>query len=311
MWDPDMRPSEPIVLATHGMKDCDSAVLTAARLAEDSCRDVKVVAVLEPRPIIAGEYGFVVPVEPNWVDRQSELIARVRNQIRDVLTRDPGWPVTLRAGVPAPAIADAAATLDGALIVMGLGEHHLIDRALGSETAVHTLRSGSTPILAVPQTYDALPQRAIVAVDFGEAAVVAAQQALALIPSLTDLFLVHVAPRWDMQPREYALWKVEYQRDVGPALERVVGEIDVPATVRVTTAIREGKPTRELLAAATQYEADLIVVGSKGLGLLDRMLVGSTASGIIRGAQTAVFAMPLAGVAARARRTEAYAGAEW
>lgn len=311
MWDPDMAPSEPIVLATDGTKACDSAVETAASLGEIGQRDVKVVTVLEPPPIVAGEYGFIGPVESIWLDRRGDLLSRVRNQIHDVLTHDPGWLVTIRAGLPAPAIADTAAMLDAALIVMGLGQHHLIDRALGSETAVHTLRSGCTPILAVPQVYEALPRRAIVAVDFGEAGLVAAQQALLLLPTLSDLFLVHVAPQWDMRPREFTMWQAEYERDVGPAFARIVNEIDVPSTVNVTTVTRHGKTTKELMAAATEYEADVIVVGSKGLGLLDRMLVGSTASGIIRGAQCAVFAMPLAGVATRARRRPAAAAAEW
>ncbi|HJU73420.1 MAG TPA: universal stress protein, partial [Gemmatimonadaceae bacterium] len=63
MWDPDMAPSEPIVLATDGTKACDSAVETAASLGEIGQRDVKVVTVLEPPPIVAGEYGFIGPVE--------------------------------------------------------------------------------------------------------------------------------------------------------------------------------------------------------------------------------------------------------
>jgi nucleotide-binding universal stress UspA family protein len=70
--------------------------------------------------------------------------------------------------------------------------------------------------------------------------------------------------------------------------------------------MREGKPVKELLKAAEEFEADLIIVGSKGLGLLDRMLVGSTASGIIRGAQNAVFALPMAAIAAKGK-TEAAA----
>jgi nucleotide-binding universal stress UspA family protein len=194
-------------------------------------------------------------------------------------------------------IANVAASLDAALIVMGLGEHQLLDRALGTETALHTLRTASTPVLAVPQTYRFLPSRAVVGVDFGDAAVVGANEALALIPSLTRLSLVHVAPRWDLDPAAYKVWRTDYERSVARALERVRGEIDTPPGFTVTTVIREGKPTRELLRAADDCDADLIIVGSKGLGFLDRMLVGSTASGIVRGAHAAVFAFPIAALA--------------
>jgi len=44
-------------------------------------------------------------------------------------------------GSPPKIIAQAAEMLDAALIVMGLGKHNVLDRALGGETALHTLRS--------------------------------------------------------------------------------------------------------------------------------------------------------------------------
>ncbi|MEW5917674.1 MAG: universal stress protein, partial [Gemmatimonadota bacterium] len=105
----------------------------------------------------------------------------------------------------------------------------------------------------------------------------------------------------------YVEWRTEYERDVTPALERVKGELAAPPSVSVTTMLREGKPVKELLKAAEEFEADLVIVGSKGLGLLDRMLVGSTASGIIRGAQNAVFALPMAAIAAKDKKEAAAA----
>jgi nucleotide-binding universal stress UspA family protein len=119
------------------------------------------------------------------------------------------------------------------------------------------------------------------------------QSALALLPSLTDVELLHVAPRWDLEPAAYAEWKADYERRLAPALGHVIRDVDPPPGVVLTTAIRQGKTAKQLLAAAVEYNADLIIVGSKGLGFLDRLLVGSTATGIIRGAQSAVFAFPL------------------
>lgn len=311
MRDNMLTPGEPILLATHGMKDCDPAVRAAVQLANATRRPVHVIAVLEPPPLVAGEYGFVVPVEAVWEDRRDVMEKRVRKQIVDIVGEDPGWPIEIRTGAPPITIANAAANLEASVIVMGLGHHHLIDRTLGSETTLHTLRVASTPIFAVPQTFSALPTRAIVAIDFSDAAVVAAQQALGTIPSLTELVLVHVAPRWDMQPNAYAEWRIEYERDVGPALERVIGQLDAPPAVKVISEIREGKTARELLAAAEEYDAQLFVVGSRGLGLLDRMLVGSTASGIVRSAQDAVYAFPIAALATHAALATAGAGSEY
>jgi nucleotide-binding universal stress UspA family protein len=305
----EARTSEPILLATNGMKESDAAIQAAAQLAEASGRPVTVIAVLEPPPLVAGEYGFIVPVEDLGEGRRDALLSRVRKQLTDVLGRDPSWPLEIRSGDPATTIATFGQKANAALIVMGLGHHQLMDRVFGSETTLHTLRAAHTPLFAVPQTYSQLPRRAIVAVDFSGAGMAAAQGALALLPGLTSVTLVHVAPRWDLQPTAYVEWRAEYERGVGPAFERVMRELDAPSNVSVTTVIREGKTTKELLSAAEEDHADVIVVGSKGLGFLDRVLVGSTATGIIRGAHCAVFAFPIVAVAAHTERRMATAGA--
>jgi nucleotide-binding universal stress UspA family protein len=186
---------------------------------------------------------------------------------------------------------------------MGLGHHQVMDRLFGSETTLHTLRAAHTPIFAVPLGYTDLPRHAIVGVDFSGTGVTAAREALTALPTITSLTLVHVAPRWDVQPTAYAEWRAEYERGVGPALDRVVRELDAPPQVRVKVAIREGKATQELLSVADEESADLIIIGSKGLGLLDRVLVGSTATGVIRGTRRAVFAFPIAAVPAHAVST--------
>jgi nucleotide-binding universal stress UspA family protein len=305
MSDSEIR-NEPILLATDGLRDADAAVRITARLSESTGRPVTVVAVLEPPPLVTGEYAFVVPVTDVWKDRYDVLLARVRKQINAIAgVRD--WPIEVLTGQPATTIATTATMLDAALIVIGLGEHGILDRALGSETALHTLRSARCPVLAIPVACTTLPHRAVLGVDFSEPSVAAARTALTLLPSLTDLELVHVAPRWDLDPAAHSEWRAEYERRMAPPVARVVRDIDPPPGVVVTSAIREGQTTRQLLAAAVEYDADLIIVGSKGLGFLDRMLVGSTATSIIRAAQMPVFAFPLAAVTAATRTVAAKA----
>ncbi|HEY7568070.1 MAG TPA: universal stress protein [Gemmatimonadaceae bacterium] len=298
-------PGQPILLATDGHKDADAAVRVAARLSESTRRPVTVVAVLEPPPLVTGEYGFVVPVADVWKDRRDVLLDRVQKQIAAVAGPTRDWPIEVLTGRPPNIIARTAETLDAALIVIGLGDHGILDRALGSESALHTLRTARRPVLAVPPTCSVLPNRAVVGVDFSAASVAATQSALSLLPSLTDLELVHVAPRWDLQPAAYAEWRTEYERRLAPPLGRVIRDIDAPPGVVLTSAIREGNPTRQLLAAAVEYDADLIIVGSRGLGFLERLIVGSTATGIVRGAQLAVFAYPFVALGQQSQKAQA------
>lgn len=292
----DSRGDNAILLATHGLTESDAAVRAAAQLAEATGRRVSVVAVLEPPPLVAGEYGFIVPLERLYEARRPELLDRVRKQIAGVLGHDSGWPVDIHHGDPAATITREAERAGAALIVMGLGRHNIMDRIGGGETALRTLRAARTAVFAVPQSYARLPRRAVVALDFSATSVAAAQQALTLLPSLTTLVLLHVTPRWDLDPTAYAAWRNDYERAIGPEFERALRELDAPAGVKVTTALRAGVTTKELLNAADDTAADVIIVGSRALGFLDRVLVGSTATGIIRSASCAVFAMPLLAV---------------
>ncbi len=303
----DFHDDTPIVLATHGLEESDAAVRATAQLAASTRRRVTVIGVLEPPPLVAGAYGFAVPVEPVWEDRRAALRERLHRQMTEVVGHDPGWPIEIHDGEPAATIAREAERAHAALIVMGLGRHNVMDRIGGGETALRTLRAAHTPVFAVPQSYTSLPRRAVVALDFSTASLAAAQQALMLLPSLTTLTGVHVTPHWNLEPVAYAQWRIEYERGVGPAFERLLRDLDVPTGVEVSTAIREGKTTKELLKAAEEGAADVIIVGSRGLGFFDRVLVGSTATGIIRGAHCAVFAMPIVAVGVHAEMHEAEA----
>lgn len=58
--------------------------------------------------------------------------------------------------------------------------------------------------------------------------------------------------------------------------------------VPITTALYVGAPWEQILEAAREHGADLIVVGSRGLRGLPRALLGSTAERVVRHASVAV-----------------------
>jgi nucleotide-binding universal stress UspA family protein len=287
-----MTAHDTILLATHGLPEAAGAVRVAGRLAQATGMQVRVIAVLEPPPMVAGPYGFVVPVQPVWEERSDVILTRVRNQIEELVGHDTRWPIDVISGDPFRVIPQAVAQ-QASLLVMGLGQHHLVDRALGGETALRVLRAARVPVLAVPEGQVHLPRRAVAAVDFSDTSLAAAQQAIALLPSLTHMQLVHVAPRWDLEPSTFAVWRSAYEDGVAPAFARLIGKLRAPRALTINTAVRDGKVTSELLDAVNESGADVVVLGSKGLGFLDRMLVGSTATSVIRSAQCAVFALPI------------------
>jgi nucleotide-binding universal stress UspA family protein len=56
----------------------------------------------------------------------------------------------------------------------------------------------------------------------------------------------------------------------------------------VETIVLDGKAHRQILAAAADRHADLIVMGVSGHGAVDRWVFGSNTSSVIRGAQCPV-----------------------
>jgi nucleotide-binding universal stress UspA family protein len=57
---------------------------------------------------------------------------------------------------------------------------------------------------------------------------------------------------------------------------------------QVTTSVLEGHPASIIVEAAEQQKADLIVVGSRGLGGISRFWLGSVASAVVRNARCSV-----------------------
>ena len=62
----------------------------------------------------------------------------------------------------------------------------------------------------------------------------------------------------------------------------------VPADVPVEELLREGEAAEQIIAAAREWEADLVVLGTRGRGRLAAFLLGSTAEQVVRGAHCPV-----------------------
>lgn len=282
----------PILVASDGSESAEPALRAASMLAGHTHASVTVLAVLDAVSLVAADYGMLMPAVDTTRERRSSLIRRVQAQLRTLGSPTDGWQVEIREGDPSATIARAASDIGARMIVVGLGRRDLLDRIFGGEVALHTLRYARVPVLAVPLDFRALPRRAVVATDFSFGSVSATRKAIALLDTVESVHLVHVAPPIEVQPEAFAAWMAVFGEGVAPAFDRVTAEMGLPDSVKVETETRTGKPSREVLEFAESTGADLIITGSRGAGLIDRMLVGSTATGILRGAQCAVLAVP-------------------
>ena len=285
----------PIIVATDGSTSCDAALTAAGRLAALHDTKVVVLSAVERVAVVPPmSFGITLPYPEIENAQRTARATNVQTQLERVGVSDEGWSTRVEYGEPAHAIASAARELDATMIITGLGHHDLLDRVLGSETTLRIVRASKSPVLAVTGQFETLPKCLVVATDFSVASLDSAKAALRLFPSITTVHLVHVMSRLEVPPEVFVTWAGLYSEPIPQSFEALMSALDLPAWITVQTTTLEGKASQEILRFARRVGADLIATGSRGAGLMSRLLVGSTATGLIRGANCAVLAVPAA-----------------
>jgi universal stress protein E len=226
-----------------------------------------------------------------------DALARQR-QFAEITGAPNEWSVHVSVGTPSEEILRYARKESVALIAMGLRRHGVAHRVFDDETTLAVARHAHAPVLGVVPGLRGLPRRAIVGVDFGPASVRAARAALDLLARPVSqggaaLRLVYVDRRADADPGPETAGSALIARlGVHAAFEQLVQALDVPTNVRVDCITLYGSPAQELLALATETEADLIAVGSLRHERVERWVLGSVTTGVIRDGRCSVLVIP-------------------
>ena len=232
------------------------------------------------------------------LDREGLVI-----QLEDLAGRAAGRvPVEIRlleatANLPKEIVAQADA-FQADLIVVGSHGRSGFERLLLGSTADRILRHARCPVMVVPPHVPEAddPPRVpfthiLCPIDFSDSSLRALEYALHLAQeSDGHLTLQHVI---ELPPE---LREVPASPDFNVDAVRAAAEAEVlrrlralvPASARtyckVHTTVSEGKAHREVLRAAAELGADLIVMGVLGRGAVDLMMFGSNTSSVVRGA---------------------------
>lgn len=136
--------------------------------------------------------------------------------------------------------------------------------------------------------------KVLLATDGSHSSEVALQALIAMArPQETEVRIVHVieiwpvhihTPEWDREHSDArrAMWI--RGEDILVHAARVLKK----AGFHVTTTVREGDPRTGLIDAASDWQADLIMVGSHGRTGLDRLLMGSVSEAVAHHAPCSV-----------------------
>lgn len=283
-----------ILVATDGSAASEVAMTAAELLARRVEARVEVVTAVEPLalpPSFPGTLVMPADVERTVAEQRRE---RTEGQVERHADAAHRWMAHVEVGPAASVIARVAKERHAALIVTGFGQHGILMRMIGTETPLKVARHADAPVLCVPAGFTRLPRTIVVAVDTGSECVRAAAAARVLLTEATRVFLVHVKPRdrLDVPASVLSEWERAYEAELRDAFTRVTESLGLPPDVAVTTVVLRGSPAPELLGFVTSAEADLLVAGHGHRRPLERLVGGSVASRLFRGAHCALLLAP-------------------
>lgn len=205
-------------------------------------------------------------------------------------------------GDPVDSIEKAVADQDFGLVVLGAGNHHWLGRLAFGSVSTHMLHASSVPVLLVHQTPDRAHERLRVLLGAdGSPSAARAMDTLAAItePGRIDLevrTVVHT-PELGFSAHPGAYVPTRYIEDLLAAekatAKKHMGEtLDRSREMGFTGhgTLGAGWPANDLLSYGEEKEADLILVGARGLGTLARMTIGSVSAHVARHAPAALVA---------------------
>lgn len=285
----------PILVATDGTESSDAAMRVADAIARDHGLTAHAISVLEPlASMYAPVDGLMVGLPPTISDmtRAEIRMTGVRERLRKTLRTSDSWKVQVKIGQAAASIVEAATAMDASLIVLGLGKHRPVDRLLGDEVASQVVRRSAIPVLAVPYDATAPLRRAVVGIDFSRAAVRAARAAVTLTTPPGHIWLAHVKAPLDIPTEAYEGASVIYTQGVLGAFRKIEERLEAVDLLEVRPVVLEGKIADELLAFASSHRADLLVTGAHGHTLVERLIIGSVTTKVLRAARCSVLVIP-------------------
>ena len=283
-----------VLFATDGSKDARAAAAYLKELPLPPATTVRiVVAVTLP--------GFSLE-EPAIREFKRSVLEEARDladEARAVLVRrELSVETDVVVGDPRAEIVRLADEWRADLIVLGARGLGRIKRLLLGSVSLAVARHASCPVLVVKGRPRKLTS-VLVAMDGSEDSFRAARFLQSLVlPRRTKVRLLSV-----VEPLRYPttapgavrgqllrmIKEVEAERrgELDKVLGRAAAQLDDKLT-RVTRSTPTGAPADEIMAAANDYDTDLVVVGARGRGGMARLLLGSVSEKVLRDARCPV-----------------------
>jgi len=285
-----------VLLATDGSPSAVAAAHVAHALATEHHAVVHVVSVVDTHaapipPPLDVALGMGDAIAGTELHREQE--ASVRAELSATLGGPIAWPVRTMLGTPAAAILKEAHRIGAALIIVGLRRHGRLIRALNDETALSVMRAAACPVLGVVAEMTELPRRLLAAVDFsaGSLAALRAGRAVAGPDATVVLAYVNAMNGFLLDEGQATIHRL----GVDAGFAKLARELSDDGVTFDRVVLHHGppqSPAQALLECADEVRADLITAGSVQHGRLDRWMVGSVSTELVRDGRRSVLIVP-------------------
>jgi nucleotide-binding universal stress UspA family protein len=285
-----------VLLATDGSPCAVAAARVAHGLARQHHALVHVVSVVDTRPTPMPpplDMALALGDAVGGSELHREQERSVRAELSGALGEPIAWPVRIRLGTPSIAIVQEARSVGALLIVLGLRRHGRLDRAVNDETALNVMRNAECPVLGVVAESSDLPQRILAALDFSEGSLAALRAGRAVAGPKPRLVLSYVEPMNGFLADEGEAKIHELGVQAGFAkLARDVADEGITFDHVVLHHTPSQSVGQALLEYADEARCDLITAGSVQHSRIDRWMVGSVSTELVRDGRRSVLIVP-------------------
>lgn len=202
-------------------------------------------------------------------------------------------------GRPDTEIVRLAEEIDADLVVVGSRGFGRLRRAVMGSVSLSVVRHAHCPVLVVrSEGGDGghLPRRILLSLDGSKEADAAAWIAVEISAATgSEIYLIRVLETEPYPPYPEPVYRADWEAELERAKRHVRAFLDERARLMQTEGVKIadahlalGDADKEIVRLAEDMHADLIVVGSRGLGGVRRALMGSVSDSVMRHAHCSV-----------------------
>jgi nucleotide-binding universal stress UspA family protein len=272
----------------------DPVLAAAIQIARRIGADLHAIHTFEiPHPVVRTHHVLGTP--------ENELRKRFERELGAILDAEacrlsPDFEVRCSAiaSSAGEAIVSAAARAGADLIVVGATRQGPMMRHILGSTADRVIRTSAVPVLVLRPPFVTELRRVLLTTDLSDASAAALRRGVYVANRLGapgDLEVRCAMVTWVSEWIRPALASEKVYAGAREELIRFLASIALPIE-NVEARVRIGDPAKEVVAEAAEWNADLVVVGTRGRASVSRFLLGSVAGSVLRSAFCSVLVVP-------------------